>query len=386
MSTEKLFSPLRVGPFELQHRVVLAPLTRYKGDAEHVPYLPLVKDYYTQRGSAPGTLLITEGTFIAGRAGGYAHVPGIWSKAQIENWKEVTASVHAKGSVIFMQLWALGRGATHSQLLSEDPSYPYVSASDVPFSYSKDTPPRPLTIEEIKEYVELYAQAARNAIEAGFDGVEVHSANGYLPDQFLQDITNKRTDSYGGSIENRSRFVLEIVDAVVKAVGAERTAIRFSPWGHFNEMGMDDPVPQFSHTISALASAYQNPPLAYLHIVEPRVQGNVTREPSDVGTTESNAEFRKLWRGPGRVTLLAGAFTKEIALKTLAGEQTEGGETLGIVFGRLFISNPDLPRRLKEDIPLRAYDRTTFYLIGENSPRGYTDQPFADKDGLTCTS
>nr|GAT44830.1 predicted protein [Mycena chlorophos] len=350
MSTEKLFSPLRVGPFELQHRVVLAPLTRYKGDAEHVPYLPLVKDYYTQRGSAPGTLLITEGTFIAGRAGGYAHIPGIWSKAQIENWKEVTASVHAKGS----------------------------RRSELSLRLSLGRPDQ--------EYVKLYAQAARNAIEAGFDGVEVHSANGYLPDQFLQDITNKRTDSYGGSIENRSRFVLEIVDAVVKAVGAERTAIRFSPWGHFNEMGMDHPVPQFSHTISTLASTYQNPPLAYLHIVEPRVQGNVTRNPSDVGTTESNAEFRKLWRGPGRVTLLAGAFTKEIALKTLAGEQTEAGETLGIVFGRLFISNPDLPRRLKEDIPLRAYDRTTFYLIGENSPRGYTDQPFADEDGLTCTS
>ncbi|KAJ7058349.1 hypothetical protein C8F01DRAFT_1147949 [Mycena amicta] len=378
MSNSKLFTPVNVGAISLQHRVVLAPLTRCKADTEHIPYLPLVKEYYTQRASTPGTLLITEATFIAARAGGYAHVPGIWSAAQIKAWKEVTAAVHAKGSFIFLQLWALGRAANHSQLLTEDESFPLVSASDVPYGPRTGAPLRPLTIEEIKEYVELYAQAARNAIEAGFDGVEVHSANGYLPDQFLQDITNKRTDDYGGSIENRSRFVLEVVDAVVQAVGANRTAIRFSPWGQFAGMGMEDPIPQFSHTISALASTYQDPPLAYLHLVEPRVHGTVTRDPNEIGKHESNLPFRKIWRGSGRVMILAGAFTKEIAQSTLQGEEEEEGEQLLIAFGRWYISNPDLPARLKNDISLTPYIRETFYLVGENSPRGYTDQPFAN--------
>ncbi|KAJ7058341.1 hypothetical protein C8F01DRAFT_1147928 [Mycena amicta] len=378
MSTSKLFSPATVGAIPLQHRVVLAPLTRYKADKDHVPFLPLVKEYYSQRASTPGSLLITEGTFIAARAGGYAHVPGIWSPAQIKAWKEVTAAVHAKGSVIFMQLWAIGRSASYRQLLEEDPSFPYVSASDVPFSKSRNTP-RPLTVEEIKEYVELYAQAARNAIEAGFDGVEVHSANGYLPDQFLREITNKRTDQYGGSIENRSRFVLEIVEAIVKAVGAQRTAIRFSPWGEIGEIKSADPVPQFSHTISALASTYQSPPLAYVHLVEPRVQGVSTRDPDSIDTSESNLPFRRIWRGNGRTTILAGAVTGKIAQSTLEG--AEEGENLLFAFGRLYIANPDLPARLRENIPLSPYDRSTFYLIGQNSPRGYTDQPFATKRG-----
>ncbi|KAF7291155.1 Oxidored-FMN domain-containing protein [Mycena indigotica] len=375
----KLFTSVGVGAIKTGHRVVLAPLTRYKADKEHVPYLPLVKEYYTQRGSTPGTLLITEGTYIAAKAGGYAHVPGIWSKAQIAAWKEITDSVHAQGSFIFLQLWSIGRAADPAQLLSEDPTFSYVSASDVGYTSRPDGPlPRPLTIEEIKEYVELYAQGAANAIEAGFDGVEVHSANGYLPDQFIQDVTNKRTDDYGGSIENRSRFVLEIVEAVVKRVGAQRTGIRLSPWGHFGEMGMKDPIPQFSHVISSLAAAYQDPPLAYLHLVEPRVHGNITRDPNEVGAHESNLPFRKLWRGSGRVTLLAGAFTKDIANQTLEAEEDE---TLLVVFGRHFISNPDLPVRLQRDIPLTPYNRETFYLVGENSPRGYTDPPFASQEG-----
>ncbi|KAJ7117178.1 NADH oxidase family-domain-containing protein [Mycena epipterygia] len=237
----KLFEPLTVGTVALQHRVVVVPMTRLKASTEHVPYLPLVSEYYTQRASKPGTLLITESTFIAARAGGSAHVPGIWSPEQIAAWKVVTESVHAKGSFVFMQLWALGRSANSEYLATQDPTFPYVSASDVQQT-GKDKPPRPLTVSEIKEYAGLYAQAAKNAVEAGCDGVEIHSANGYLPDQFLQDVTNKRTDDYGGSIENRARFVLEILGAVVSAIGAEKTAIRFSPWSPFQGMGMADPV------------------------------------------------------------------------------------------------------------------------------------------------
>ncbi|KAJ7155043.1 hypothetical protein C8R46DRAFT_1005166 [Mycena filopes] len=364
MSASKLFEPIKVGNVELQHRIVLAPLTRYKADAAHVPYVPLVPEYYSQRGSKPGTLLITEGTFIAARAGGYAHIPGIWSPAQITAWKAVTDAVHAKGSFIFMQLWAIGRAAMIEQLQSEDASFPYVAASDIPLKGFNGTP-RPLTVPEIKEYVELYAQAAKNAIEAGFDGVEVHSANGYLPDQFLQDMSNKRTDEYGGSVENRARFTLEIVDAVVAAVGASRTGLRMSPWSPFQAMGMKNPLPTFSHVISQVAE--RHPDFAYLHLVEPRIAGNFTREDTP-GEQESNAPFAALWAP--RPLIRAGGFTRAGAI-----EAAESGAL--VAFGRFYISNPDLPSRLEADVALHPYDRPTFYLIGENAPRGYTDQPFA---------
>ncbi|KAJ7776362.1 hypothetical protein B0H16DRAFT_1006417 [Mycena metata] len=380
--TFKLFEPLKVGNATLQHRIVLAPLTRYKADEAHVPFLPLVSDYYAQRANKPGTLLITEATFIAARAGGYQHIPGIWSPAQIKAWKSVTDAVHAKGSFIFMQLWALGRAAEQQQLQSEDPSFAYVSASDVPLA-GHGGPPRPLTVPEIKEYVDLYAQAAKNAIEAGFDGVEVHSAfkvrsghnltnilfpigaNGYLLDQFLQDVSNRRTDEYGGSVANRARFTLEVADAVVAAVGADRTSVRFSPWSPFQGMGMADPLPTFSYVISQLAA--RHPGLAYLHLVEPRIDGNTTMdEPSSAH--ESNDPLRALWAP--RPLIRAGGFTRDGAIKA-----AESGDL--VAFGRLYISNPDLPARLEREIPLNSYDRSTFYLIGENTPRGYTDHAFA---------
>ncbi|KAJ7033762.1 hypothetical protein C8F04DRAFT_1260750 [Mycena alexandri] len=362
--TLKLFEPLKVGNATLQHRVVLAPLTRYKADEAHVPYLPLVSDYYAQRASRPGTLLITEATFIAARAGGYPHIPGIWSPAQIKAWKSVTDAVHAKGSFIFMQLWALGRAAKAEQLQSEDASFAYVSASDVPLA-GHSGPPRPLTVLEIKEYIILYAQAAKNAIEAGFDGVEIHSANGYLPDQFLQDVSNKRTDKYGGSVENRARFTLEIMDAVVAAVGADRTSVRFSPWSPFQGMGMTDPLSTFSYVISQLAA--RHPGLAYLHLVEPRIDGNATSD-KPLSAHESNEPLRSLWAP--RALIRAGGFTRDGAI-----EAAESGDL--VAFGRLYISNPDLPARLERDVPLNSYDRTTFYLIGENTARGYTDHAFA---------
>ncbi|KAJ7701962.1 hypothetical protein B0H17DRAFT_923905 [Mycena rosella] len=362
----QLFEPLKVGNIALQHRVVLAPLTRFKATAtEHVPFLPLVADYYAQRASTPGTLLITEATFIAARAGGYDHIPGIWSPAQIAAWKVVTAAVHAKGSFIFMQLWALGRAADTAQLAAEDASLPYVSASDVPLT-GHNTAPRPLTVPEIKEYVGLYAQAAKNAIEAGFDGVEVASANGYLLDQFLQDVSNKRTDEYGGNPANRGRFTLEAVDAIVAAIGPERTGIRLSPWSPFQDMGMADPLPTFSHVIRELAA--RHPALAYLHLVEPRVAGNATRAAATVAAHESNAPLRALWAP--RPLIRAGGFSRAGALAA-----AESGAL--VAFGRLFISNPDLPTRLEKDLPLAPSDRATFYLVGENSPRGYTDQGIA---------
>ncbi|KAL0953033.1 hypothetical protein HGRIS_007235 [Hohenbuehelia grisea] len=364
----KLFQPIDVGATKLTHRVVLAPLTRARAAKEHVPLRPIVKEYYEQRASTPGTLLITEATFIAAQAGGYENIPGIWNEAQISAWKEITDAVHSKGSFIYLQLWALGRTASPKDLVAENPDFRLVGASDIRLSYGKDHAIHPLTTQEIQEYIQLYATAASNAVhQAGFDGVEIHGANGYLVDQFLQDVTNNRTDEYGGSIENRARFGLEVVAAVVKAVGAERTAIRLSPWSTFQEMGMQDPVPTFSYVATCLAKDY--PSFAFIHVVEPRVMGNIDRE--TIGEHEQNDFLRKIWAG--RPYIAAGGFVRENAI-----EQAEKGDKELIAFGRWFIPNPDLPQRLRNNLKLTPYDRSTFYLSGDASGRGYSDYKFAE--------
>jgi len=364
-ASHKLFKPTRVGDLNLSHRVVFAPLTRFRANHLHV-HSELAAVYYDQRASIPGTLLITEATYIAQRAGGYKNVPGIWNDEQIEAWKRVTNAVHARKSYIYLQLWALGRAAEPNVLKEEDPSLPYISASDVQLK-GKPYPPRPLTSEEIKEYVELYAQAARNAVHhAGFDGVEIHGANGYLIDQFTQSVTNHRTDEYGGSIENRSRFALEVTEAVTKAVGEEKTGIRLSPWGRFNDMrGGTDPKPQFSYLVQQLVKQF--PSLAYLHVIEPRTQGGEDRTPDE---GDSNDFLREIWKPTERPFISAGGYTREMAI-----EVAEKTNEL-IAFGRPYISNPDLPRRLEEDVPLTPPDRSTFYTAG---PVGYIDYPFVDE-------
>ncbi|KAF9020121.1 NADH:flavin oxidoreductase/NADH oxidase [Hymenopellis radicata] len=356
MPSSKLYEPITVGPLNLQHRIVLAPLTRHRASDAHVP-LPTVKEYYAQRASTPGTLLITEATFIAPKAGGFKNAPGIWNQAQIDAWKEVTDAVHAKGSFIFLQLWALGRAAEPETLRAEDPSLSYVSASNIRMS-GVDEDPRPLTVDEIHEYVELYAQAARNAVQhAGFDGVEIHGANGYLLDQFLQDVSNDRTDAYGGSVENRVRFPLEVAEAVVKAVGAERTGFRVSPWSQFQDMRMKDPVPTFSYLASQLKE--RHPDLAYLH--------------AETETHEEIQFLRKIWSPKKFIS--AGGFKKGSA-ETLADE----ADNYLVAFGRHFLANPDIYDRLKEDLQFTKYDRSSFYLFGDDTGRGYTDYPFALKN------
>ncbi|KAF9048311.1 NADH:flavin oxidoreductase/NADH oxidase [Hymenopellis radicata] len=362
MDTPLLFQSISLGPLTLQHRVVYAPLTRYRTSATGVP-LPHVKDHYAQRASTPGTLLISEATVIAPQAGGYAHVPGIWSPQQILAWKKIVDTVHAEGSFIFCQLWATGRCARPEILRAQ--GLPYVSASDVKHP-ERSCAPRPLTVEEVGEYVRLYAVAADNAVnKAGFDGIEIHGANGYLPDQFLKDVTNRRTDEYGSSIENRARFLLDIIGAVSQAVGIERTAVRLSPWDRFNDMRMKTPKPTFAYIVSQFQQRY--PKMAYLHITEPRVSNNTTNNPEDyVG--ESNDFIREIW-APNRL-ISCGAYTRETAMKTAE----EKGDM--IAAGRVFLANPDLPRRWKEDLPLNEYNRSTFYCAGDESPNGYTDYPF----------
>jgi NADPH2 dehydrogenase len=321
----------------------------------------LTAEYYEQRASVEGTLLISEATIIAKRAGGIPNVPGIYSQEQIAAWKKIIDRVHAKGSKIFIQLWAQGRTANPQYMKSIGEEL--VSASDVPMT--EDGPkPRPLTKDEIKEYIVDFAQAAKNAISAGADGVEIHGANGYLIDQFLRQSTNKRTDEYGGSVTNRARFGLQVVDAVIDAVGADRTAIRFSPWGTFQ--GIDygiSPISQFSHVFEELESRRRDGKgLAYIHLVEPRTDAT-----ADVRSKEgaSNAFIDAIWKG---VVVRAGS------MRTVANEAADENNRTIVAIARDFVSNPDLPYRLAHGLELSPYDRDTFYA---NTSEGYTTYPFA---------
>jgi len=325
--------------------------------------------------------LITEASVIAQKAGGYEHVPGIWSQDQIREWKKVTDAVHAKGSYIYLQLWALGRTA-HAKTLQIEGNHDVVSASNLPMP--DGAIPRPLSKAEIAEYVSLFAQAAQNAVKgAGFDGVELHSANGYLMDQFIQDVSNHRTDEYGGSIENRARFVLEIIEAITKRVGPERVAIRFSPWSEFQGMKMADPIPQFSYIISQLATNY--PSLSYIHLVESRATGDqvdIVAPPPE----ESLDFARKIWKKTGRPFVSAGNFTPANALdhfslpENASTDDEDLKENELVAFGRWFISNPDLVRRIEKGLPLTPYNRQTFYT--PETPEGYINYPFYEESKL----
>ncbi|KAL5483542.1 hypothetical protein ACEPAI_8774 [Sanghuangporus weigelae] len=351
----KLFQPIRVGNLQLSHRVVLPALTRYRNDDAYVP-TDLMAKYYRQRASTPGTLLITEATFIAPKAGGIDNFPGIWSDAQVEAWKKVVDAVHAQGSYIFLQLVAMGRVALPAILSRPDsPSnpggpYPFAAPSAISIpTADQSNIPRPLTHKEILEYIDLYGQAAHNAVHrAGFDGVEIHGGNGCLVDQFIQDVSNKRTDQWGGSIENRIRFPLEVIKKVVSTVGPERTGFRIAPFNTFKGMKMDHPYPTFAALASFLREA--QPHIAYLHVIEPRGPDS-----SDNGSA-----------------YISGGGYSEAGME--AAEKNGGL----VAFGRYFISNPDLPARIKKSIPLTPYDRSTFYA--PKGTYGYADYAFADKE------
>ncbi|TFK79093.1 NADH:flavin oxidoreductase/NADH oxidase [Polyporus arcularius HHB13444] len=360
-SVPALFRPIQVGDIKLAHRVVLAPQTRLRNNAAHVP-TDLVTEFYAQRASVPGTLLIGEATYISPQASGQAHAPGIWNDEQIAAWKKVTEAVHAKGPYIFLQLWALGRAARPEQFHKEFPDYPYVSASPIALTERPNDVPRELTKDEIKEYVGWYATAAKNAIKAGFDGVELHGATGYLPDQFLQDVSNKRTDEYGGSIENRARFPLEVMDAIVAAIGAKRSAIRLSPWSFFQDMRMNDPIPTFSYLVEQLKA--RHPDLAYIHVI---ASGAIFSK----GPEDPSQEFfiQDIWAP--RPAITTGGYDRESGIKV--AEET--GQLVG--YARAFSANPDLPFRLRENIPLTECDYATLFvpLVEE----GYTTWPFSEE-------
>lgn len=353
-SSSSLFQPIRVGASELKHRIVHAPLTRFRANKDHV-HGDLGVKYYAQRASTPGTLLITEATPIAAKAAGLNNVPGIWNEEQIAGWKKVTDAVHAKGSFIYVQLWAIGRAAD-TEILAKG-GHDYVSSSATQLE-GKDRAPRPLSVSEIQEYVDMFGKAASHAVNlAGFDGVEIHGANGFLLDQFLQDVVNKRTDAYGGSIENRARFPLDVVDKVVEAIGAERTAIRLSPWNRFQGMRMDDPRPTFSYFVNELRR--RQPNLSYLHVTEPH----------DDDKDASNDFLREIWAPRPFISASGYTPTSGPAHADRTGDL--------VAYGRHFLSNPDLPERIRKGIPLNPFNADMFYV--PEAAEGYVDYPFANE-------
>ncbi|KAB5575479.1 hypothetical protein GE09DRAFT_990726 [Coniochaeta sp. 2T2.1] len=363
-STSRLFQPLQLGTITLNHRLVMAPTTRFRADTNHVP-LPFVATYYEQRASVPGTLLITEATIISKRAGAYPCLPGFFTAEQVSAWRQSTDVVHAKGSFIFAQLWAPGRAADPGACKAA--GVRILSSSAVPIAEGMAVPEE-MSGEDIREFVGDYVKAARRAVgEAGFDGVELHGANGYLIDQFVQDTVNQRSDEYGGSVENRSRFALEVTKAVVDAVGADRVAIRLSPWSRGQGMRMADPVPQFTHLIRQLAGLK----LAYLHLIEARIC--IDNDVDGQVAADEKLDFAvEAWDNVSPV-ILAGGYTPKSASE--AADVRWRDRDVAVAFGRHFISTPDLPFRLRSSIPLNPYDRATFYKFG--SPDGYTDYQFS---------
>ncbi|KAI0522090.1 NADH:flavin oxidoreductase/NADH oxidase family protein-like protein [Xylaria bambusicola] len=357
MAESRLFKPLKIGNIEVKHRIAMAPLTRLRATSEYVP-VPLMKEYYGQRASVPGTLIISEGTFVSPTdSGGFANAPGIWSQEQIAAWKTITDEVHRKGGFIYCQIAGSGRQVFPS--LVEAGGIIPKGPSAIPVA--KDgLVPVPMTVEEIKQSIQDFATAATNAISAGFDGVELHAANGFLLDQFIQDVSNQRDDEYGGSIENRSRFVNELMKAVVDAIGPERVGIRLSPWSLAGGMRMADPIPQFTDIIRKA----EHLKLAYIHLVESRIFGGDDLEASERLDFAYNA-----WNGP---LLVAGGYTPAEAQKLVDEEYPE--KDIVVVFGRHFIANPDLVYRVKEALELNAYHRETFYT---SSAEGYVDYPFS---------
>jgi N-ethylmaleimide reductase len=352
-----IFSPLELGPLTLPNRAVMAPMTRNRAGPGNAPG-PLNATYYAQRASAG--LIVSEGTQISPQGLGYPGTPGIHSAEQVAGWKGVTEAVHAAGGRIFMQLWHVGRISHPS--LQPDGALPVAPSAIAPGGQAMTTEglkpfvmPRALDTAEIMGIVEDYRLAARNARTAGFDGVELHGANGYLIDQFLRDRTNRRMDRYGGTALNRARFLIEVSEAIVGEWGAERVGVRLSPTNPFNDVADSNPTVTFATAVGELDRFG----LAYLHVVEP-----VASDPMPAGTVPDIRFFRKLWRGA-----LIG--NKGYDLERANAVIREGFADL-VSFAVLFLANPDLPIRFRHGGPFNAPDRKTFY---GGAAAGYTDYP-----------
>ncbi|MCP2132709.1 alkene reductase [Bradyrhizobium ottawaense] len=360
----KLFVPTQVGPYRLSHRVAMAPLTRMRSEPGDIPG-ELMVEYYKQR-TTGGGLIISEASPVSIRGNGYAGAPGIYSDSQIAGWQRVTEAIHAKGGHIFQQLWHVGR-QSHVDLQPNGdapvaPSaiaakgYAYSKRGEVPFSMQ-----RALAQHEIPGIIEEFRLGAERSLRAGFDGVEIHGANGYLPDQFLQDGTNKRTDEYGGPIENRARFLLEVTQAAISIWGADRVGVRIAPSGTYGSMSDSDPATTFGYVTMQLDRLG----IAYLHVVEPRIKGT-----EEISHGRAPIAAQHLRPKSSRTLIAAGGFTP-----VSAEDIVTSGDADLVAFGRHFISNPDIPDRIRQGLPLTRYDRSTFY---GGDARGYTDYPKAD--------
>jgi N-ethylmaleimide reductase len=357
MSTAtKLFEPYKLGPLTLPNRLVMAPLTRNRALAGMVPN-PLATEYYGQRASAG--LLITEASQVSQQGQGYQDTPGIYSKEQVAGWRKVTDRVHERGGRIFIQIWHVGR-ISHSSLQPHGGAPVAPSAlkaktkTFVNGTFADVSEPRELSLQEIPGIVEAFRRGAANALEAGFDGVEIHGANGYLLDQFAKDGTNKRSDAYGGAIENRAKLMLEVAKVVAAEAGPERTGIRISPVTPANDVSDSNPQPLFDYIVDGLNAQK----LAYIHVVEGATGGPRDIAPFDYGS------LRKRFSG---AYIANNGYDFELAGKVLGA-----GEADLIAFGKPFISNPDLVERLKRGAPLNEWDKATFYGGGA---KGYTDYP-----------
>ncbi len=358
-----LFTPVRLGPIKLKHRVVMPALSRLRAHWPSSVPSDLNVQYYGQRAS-DGGLIVTEATAVATTARGGRGMPGLYNDEQMMGWKRVTDAVHAKGGYMFAQIFHGGR-TSHISVAGQEPvtaSVDLTYCADptiivaTPDGFVQPSPHRALRTEEVADIVEQFGAAAINAKRAGFDGVEVMSDNGQLIDQFLQDNSNKRTDRYGGSIENRARLLFEIVEAVIPVWGADRVGVRLSPSGTFNGMADSNPRALFRFITEQLNRFG----LAYLHVIEPRIKGSDTIDEGQAPVAAQ--ELSKLFKGP---LIAAGGFKPETAEAAVAN-----GDASLIAFGRYFISNPDLPKRIKLGLPLSPYDRSTFYAF---DARGYTD-------------
>lgn len=347
-----LFDPVKIGAMELKNRIVMAPLTRCRAIENRIPN-NLMAEYYAQRASAG--LIITEATSVTKMGVGYPNTPGIWSDEQIEGWKNITEAVHSKGGKIMLQLWHVGRISDPVYL---DGQLPVAPSSIKPKGHvnlvrplKEFETPRALDLREIPEIVDSFRNAAINAKVAGFDGVEIHGANGYLLDQFLQDSTNHRTDKYGGAIENRARLMLEVTDAVISVWGADRVGMHLSPAGDSNDMGDSDPAKTFTYLVKELSKRN----LAFIFVRE------------SLGENKIGPLLRASFSG----SYIANQnFTKESAEQAIANKSADV-----VAFGKLFIVNPDLPYRFETNAPLNQPDPTTFYAPDE---KGYTDYPFLE--------
>ncbi|KJK18137.1 NADH:flavin oxidoreductase [Burkholderiaceae bacterium 16] len=359
----KLFTPVKVGPHDISHRVVLAPLTRMRAEEGAIPGA-LMAEYYSQR-TSPGALLIGEATIAAPNGNGYLGAPGLYADSQIAGWRLVTDAVHAKGGKIFLQLYHAGRQSNAEvQPAGSQPVGPSaITHGGVAYTKSgwvPNTPNRALEVDEIAALVESFRQAAQRGVEAGFDGVELHAANGYLFDQFLQDGSNKRTDQYGGSFENRARFLLDVTRAVISVWGSDKVAVRLGPSGSWGDMSDSDPEGLFTYVAAELDKLG----LAYLHLIEPRIAGNIEDAARDQQPVAAQL-LRKFFRG---TIIAAGGFNGDSADAIVAS-----GDADLVAFGRHFIANPDLPERLRRKLPLNPYDRDTFF---GGTEVGYIDYPF----------